>query len=98
MNEKFMITGSMGCIGAWVLRNLVDESVQVVATDLATTPTRPGLLLSDEELAQITWASLDVTDLKAVRSVVEQTRSRTSCIWPACRYPLPRQPIGGFAG
>ncbi|MCB9150671.1 MAG: NAD(P)-dependent oxidoreductase [Caldilineaceae bacterium] len=71
-NEKFMITGSMGCIGAWVLRNLINEGVQVVATDLATTPTRPGLLLSDEELAQVTWASLDVTDLKAVRGTVEQ--------------------------
>lgn len=71
-NEKFMITGSMGCIGAWVLRNLVDEGVQVVATDLATTITRPGLLLSEAELEQITWASLDVTDLKAVRHVVEE--------------------------
>jgi hypothetical protein len=23
--ETFLITGSMGCIGAWVLRNLVSE-------------------------------------------------------------------------
>ena len=28
----------LGCIGAWVLRNLVDEGVNVVATDLATDP------------------------------------------------------------
>lgn len=68
-----MITGSMGCIGAWVLRNLVDEGVEVVATDLSTEPVRPGLLLSDEELKEkITWAQLDVTDLDAVRSLVDK--------------------------
>jgi nucleoside-diphosphate-sugar epimerase len=73
MTEKFMITGSMGCIGAWVLRNLVDEGVDVVAADLSTDPVRPGLLLSDEELEEkITWAQLDVTDLDAVRSLVDE--------------------------
>lgn len=72
MTEKFMITGSMGCIGSWVLRNLVDEGVQVLATDLSTEPVRPGLLLTDEELNEkITWARLDVTDLDAVRSLVD---------------------------
>jgi nucleoside-diphosphate-sugar epimerase len=73
MSEKFMITGSMGCIGAWVLRNLVDEGVDVVATDLSTDPVRPGLLLSDEELNEkITWAQLDVTDLDAVRALTDE--------------------------
>lgn len=72
MTERFMITGSMGCIGSWVLRNLVDEAVDVVATDLSTDPVRPGLLLSDEELKEnITWERLDVTDLDAVRALVE---------------------------
>ena len=69
-NETFLITGSMGCIGSWVLRNLVDEGVNIVATDLATEPTRPRLLLSEAELAQITFAALDVTDLKAVSQMV----------------------------
>ena len=72
MTEKFMITGSMGCIGSWVLRNLVDEGIDVVATDLSTDPVRPGLLLSDEEVNEkITWEKLDVTDLDAVRSLVD---------------------------
>ncbi len=71
-NETFLITGSMGCIGAWVLRNLVDEGVNVVATDLATEPTRPRLLLADDELAQITWEKLDVTDVKTVNNMVAQ--------------------------
>jgi nucleoside-diphosphate-sugar epimerase len=44
--------------------------VRVVATDLAIDPVRPRLLLSEEELAQVTFAKLDVTDLNAVKSLV----------------------------
>jgi len=69
-DEKFLLTGSMGCIGAWVLRQLVDEGVQVVATDVSTDPVRPRLLLSDEEIDSITWQTLDVTDKSAVAKAV----------------------------
>lgn len=68
--ETFMLTGSMGCIGAWTLRNLVREGVRVVATDLATDPVRPGLVMSHEELGRVTFAKLDVTDLNAVKALV----------------------------
>lgn len=75
--QTFLITGSMGCIGAWVLRNLISEmnasgGIKIVATDLDTEPLRPSLLLSADELAQITWEKLDVTDLAAVRGLVER--------------------------
>ncbi|MCB0124443.1 MAG: NAD(P)-dependent oxidoreductase, partial [Caldilineaceae bacterium] len=71
-NETFMITGAMGCIGAWVMRNLVQEGVKVIGTDLATEPVRPRQVMSEEELDQVTFVKLDVTDLKAVRAVVEE--------------------------
>lgn len=69
--ETFLVTGAFGCIGSWILRNLVDENVQVVAVDLATDPVRPRLLLSPEELEQITFVQADTTDLSAVQRVVE---------------------------
>ncbi|MBI1878926.1 MAG: NAD(P)-dependent oxidoreductase [Chloroflexi bacterium] len=70
--ETFLITGAMGCIGAWVLRNLAAEGVRVVATDLATDPVRPGLVMTPEALAQVTFVQLDITDLKALQTLVEQ--------------------------
>jgi UDP-glucuronate 4-epimerase len=70
--ETFLITGSMGCIGAWVLRNLVAEGTRVIATDLAADPLRPGLIMTPEQLAQITFAQLDITDLKTLYSLVEK--------------------------
>src|SRR5688500_18784497 len=69
--ETFMLTGSMRCIGAWTLRNLVREGVRVVATDLATDPVRPAQVMSQDELSQMEFVKLDVTDLNAVKGVVE---------------------------
>lgn len=71
-DETFLLTGAMGCIGAWVIRNLVNEGVWVIATDLATDPVRPGQVMSPEALAKVTFAQLDITDLKALQAVVEQ--------------------------
>lgn len=72
--ETFLVTGALGCIGAWVLRNLVREGVPVVAADMATDPVRPRLLMTPEELAQVTFARADITDLNAMRTLVEKHR------------------------
>ena len=69
-DKTFLVTGAMGCIGAWVLRHLTDLGHRTIASDLGTDPVRPGLLLSEEELGQISWAALDVTDTAAVSDLV----------------------------
>src|SRR4051794_15288244 len=35
MSERYVVTGAGGCIGAWVIRRLLDEGSEVVALDLA---------------------------------------------------------------
>lgn len=70
--ETFMLTGSLGCIGAWALRQLVQEGVKVVATDLATDPVRPRQVMSDAEVAKVHFTKLDVTDLNAVKQMVAE--------------------------
>lgn len=32
-SERFLVTGAMGCIGTWVLRNLIDKNVDIIAAD-----------------------------------------------------------------
>jgi len=71
-DERFLVTGSMGCIGAWVLKQLLSEGARVVATDLSLDPVRPRLLMSEEELAHIEWLKLDVTDSEAVARMVSE--------------------------
>lgn len=72
MSDTFLLTGAMGCIGAWVLRNLINENTKVIATDLQTDPQRPALLLSDDEIDAIDWHRLDVTDTTAVERLVAE--------------------------
>lgn len=69
-SETFLVTGSMGCIGAWVIRNLARDGVEVIATDITTDPIRPSLVMTPEELGRITFAELDVTDSVAVNDAV----------------------------
>jgi UDP-glucuronate 4-epimerase len=66
--DCFFVTGAMGCIGAWVIRNLVCEGVPVVAFDLASDPRRLKLIMTPDELAQVTFVRGDITEL----SVLEQ--------------------------
>lgn len=73
-NETYLVTGAMGCIGSWVLRHLTDQAAQIVATDLQDDPVRARLLLNDAEIDDITWENLDVTDTRAVGSIVEKHR------------------------
>lgn len=69
-DHTYLVTGSMGCIGSWVLKHLAERGDRIVATDLGDDPVRPGLLMSDETLASMTWKQLDVTDTQAVADVV----------------------------
>lgn len=66
-----LITGAGGCIGAWACSILSRSGVQVIASDLQPSPARASLILGDEGAAALDWVALDVTDGKAVSSLVE---------------------------
>jgi len=71
--ERFLITGALGCIGAWSCAQLVRENVPVVLYDLSTNQDRLELLMSPDELEQLTFVQGDVTDLEQLeRTVAEQ--------------------------
>jgi nucleoside-diphosphate-sugar epimerase len=68
--QTFLVTGAMGCIGAWVLRNLVREGAYPVAFDLSDDPKRPRLLMDAGQQAQIAFVQGDITDLAQVKAVI----------------------------
>jgi nucleoside-diphosphate-sugar epimerase len=68
--ERFLVTGAFGCIGAWVVRQLVGEGVETAVFDLTTNPHRLKLLLNDDQLAQLKVIQGDITDGNAVARVV----------------------------
>ena len=48
MAEHFLVTGALGCLGSWVVGNLVRKGVTVTAFDLGTNPHRMKLIMSSE--------------------------------------------------
>jgi nucleoside-diphosphate-sugar epimerase len=77
--ERFLVTGALGCIGAWTVRQLVHEDVPVVAFDLGTDPRRLALIMSPEELGKVTFVSGDITDPASVHAAL-QTHGVTNVI------------------
>lgn len=73
--ERFLVTGAMGCIGAWVVRNLVKEGVPTAVLDLSEDNLRMQLLMSDEEIAGIRVMQGSVADLEAVKRAVAESRA-----------------------
>jgi UDP-glucuronate 4-epimerase len=69
--ERFLVTGALGCIGAWTVKRLLDESVPVWAYDLPGDRHRLRLLMDDEALATVNIVDGDITDEVAFERVVE---------------------------
>jgi UDP-glucuronate 4-epimerase len=65
-DERFLVTGALGCIGAWTVRELVREGVPVVAFDIGGDPRRMQLVMTPDELARVTHVAGDITDLEAL--------------------------------
>jgi nucleoside-diphosphate-sugar epimerase len=70
MTEHFLVTGAMGCIGAWVVRNLAKEGTPVTVFDLADNPHRLKLIMEADELARVRFIKDDITELSAVEKAV----------------------------
>jgi len=73
--DRFLVTGSAGCIGAWVLRNLVREGVPVTAFDRDGQGHRLALLLGEDEIARIQFIQGDITDVQAVANALKESRA-----------------------
>ena len=70
--ETFLVTGSSGCIGSWVLRALATEGVQVVAAHAREDYPRPRLLMTKEELDNIHFVRFDIRDLATLRELINE--------------------------
>ena len=94
MSERFLVTGAHGCIGAWVVAELVREGTDVVAFDLGGGPGRVALLLDEPELRHVTFVRGDVTDPASVASA---TAGATHVVHlAALQYPYCRDDhLGG---
>jgi nucleoside-diphosphate-sugar epimerase len=70
--ERTLITGALGCLGAWTLKALVELGEEPVGFDLGSDDARLRLVLSEEERARITLVAGDVTNAVAVGAALDE--------------------------
>ena len=98
-----LVTGAGGCIGAWTIRQLLAEGAPVMALDLGRDDRRLRLLLEPDELAPVEWIEADVTDLAALRRIVEEHEigaviHLAALQAPFCRADPPRGALVNVVG
>ena len=70
--ERFLVTGALGCIGAWTVRTLIREGVPVVAFDMGRDPRRIAQIVDPDDLERVTFVAGDITDLGALERALDE--------------------------
>jgi UDP-glucuronate 4-epimerase len=69
---RTLVTGALGCLGAWTLKALLDLDEEPVGFDLGSDDSRVRLVLSEEERTRVTLVEGDVTDAAAVGVALDE--------------------------
>jgi nucleoside-diphosphate-sugar epimerase len=69
-DERFLVTGALGCIGAWTCGALAEEGVEVVGYDLGTDDRR--IRLATDRPVEVVRG--DITDREALARVLDERR------------------------
>jgi nucleoside-diphosphate-sugar epimerase len=94
--ERFLVTGAGGCIGVWVLRNLVREGVHVTALDLDPKYHRLLLLLDAHEIERINFLHGDISDLATVEGALKDSQADRIIHLAALQLPFCKaDPVAG---
>ncbi len=86
-----LVTGSHGCIGAWVLKALVASGERPLAYDLADDPWRFRMIVEPDDVAQVTFVRGDVTDAAALGRAIAEHGVTRIILLAALQIPLCRQ-------
>jgi len=88
--ERTLVTGALGCLGAWTVKALLDEGEEPVGYDLGGEDTRLRLVLSDDELARVTLVRGDVTDATTLERALDEHEVTRIVHLAALQVPLCR--------
>jgi nucleoside-diphosphate-sugar epimerase len=72
MEERFLVTGATGCIGAWTVRNLIRDDVYVGVLVRGDDRHRLRLIMGEDEISRVRFIKGDITDLEVIRSAVAE--------------------------
>jgi UDP-glucuronate 4-epimerase len=95
-DERFLVTGALGCIGAWTVRTLVREGAAVTALDLGRDDRRLRLIMTPEEIASVEFVTGDITDLEVMERTLDASGITNVIHLAALQVPFSRAdpPLG----
>src|SRR5262245_14278783 len=67
---RVLLTGGYGCIGSWVVKELLERGDQAWVFDLKEDPRRLRLLLDEDQVRRVPFLAGDVTDVGALRAAI----------------------------
>jgi nucleoside-diphosphate-sugar epimerase len=76
MSQRYFLTGALGCIGAWVVKTLVERGDQPVIFDQASDTRRLQAVIAPEDLAKIEFVKGDITDAAGVKAALAASGAR----------------------
>jgi nucleoside-diphosphate-sugar epimerase len=71
---RVLLSGGYGCIGSWIVRNLLERDDEVWIYDLKEDPHRLRLILNEEQRRRVDFHPGDVTDLPNLRRAIHENR------------------------
>src|SRR5262245_50956726 len=69
---RVLVTGANGCIGSWVVKNLLDRGLDVLIYDADPNPARLGLIASDDYVRRVAVETGAIEDTARVKAVVKE--------------------------
>ncbi|MCP9486416.1 MAG: GDP-mannose 4,6-dehydratase [Gaiellaceae bacterium MAG52_C11] len=72
IRERVLVTGALGCVGAWTLKAALDAGDDAFGFDLGDRTQRLDLVLTPAEQERITLIQGDITDLDGLGRVLDE--------------------------
>ena len=76
MATRYFVTGALGCIGAWVVKALVERGDEPVVFDQGRDRRRLEAITAPDDLARVSFVQGDITDGGAVRDALGTSGAR----------------------
>lgn len=84
---RVLVTGGTGCIGAWVVRNLVKEGISTHVLDHKGGRHRLEMIMSEEELAQVNFIAGDIREPNDVDTAIKESQATNMIHLAALQVP-----------
>jgi UDP-glucuronate 4-epimerase len=95
-SPRVLVTGAYGCLGAWVVRGLVEREIPVVTFDLGENDYRLAQTMSSAAAARVPRVQGDITDLAHLERTLDEHAITNIIHLAALQVPLCRAnpPLG----